>query len=77
MPDDEKAAEYLYGVRVVAPYRVLWVAAVMLGSVVSLPAVWSFAYIAHGLMAVPNLCSLLALSGVIVAETREHLWDQA
>jgi len=33
----EKAAEYLYGVRVIMPYRVLWVAAVMVGSVVSLP----------------------------------------
>src|SRR5947209_1204242 len=45
----EKAAEYLYGVRVITPYRVLWVAAVMVGSVVSLPAVWSFADIATGL----------------------------
>ena len=72
----EKAAEYLYGVRVVTPYRVLWVAAVMVGSVVSLPAVWSFADIANGFMAIPNLFSLIALSGVIVAETREHLWDQ-
>jgi len=72
----EKAAEYLYGVRVIMPYRVLWVAAVMVGSVVSLPAVWSFADIANGFMAIPNLFSLIALSGVIVAETREHLWDQ-
>jgi len=72
----EKAAEYLYGVRVIMPYRVLWVAAVMVGSVVSLPAVWSFADIANGFMAIPNLFSLIALSGVIVSETREHLWDQ-
>ena len=34
-----------------------------------------FADIANGLMAVPNLVSLLLLSGVIVAETKEHLWD--
>ncbi len=73
----EKAAEYLFGVGVITPYRVLWVAAVMVGSVVSLPAVWSFADIANGFMAIPNLFSLIALSGVIVAETREHLWDQA
>src|SRR5439155_1443799 len=73
----EKAAEYLFGVGVIMPYRVLWVAAVMVGSVVSLPAVWSFADIANGFMAIPNLFSLIALSGVIVAETREHLWDQA
>jgi len=48
---------------------------VMVGSVASLPAVWTFADIANGLMAVPNLISLLALSGVIVAETREFLWE--
>jgi AGCS family alanine or glycine:cation symporter len=70
----EKAAEYLFGSTVVRPYRLLWVAAVMVGSVVSLPAVWSFADIANGLMAVPNLISLIALSGVLVAETREQLW---
>ena len=57
------------------PYRVLWVIAVMVGSVASLPAVWSFADIANGLMAIPNLVCLLALSGVVVAETRTHLWE--
>jgi AGCS family alanine or glycine:cation symporter len=71
----EKAAEYLFGPRVVRPYRVLWVAAVMVGSVVTLQAVWSFADIANGLMAVPNLISLIALSGVTVAETRRFLWS--
>jgi len=71
----EKAAEYLFGAAVILPYRMLWVIAVMVGSVASLPAVWTFADIANGLMAVPNLISLLALSGVIVAETREFLWE--
>jgi AGCS family alanine or glycine:cation symporter len=71
----EKAAEYLFGSRVIPAYRVLWVVAVMVGSVVTLEAVWSFADIANGLMAVPNLIALLALNRVIVAETREHLWD--
>ena len=71
----EKAAEYLFGVRAIVPYRLAWVVAVMVGSVATLPAVWSFADIANGLMAVPNLVSLLLLSGVIVAETKEHLWE--
>jgi AGCS family alanine or glycine:cation symporter len=71
----EKAAEYLFGTRAVQPYRVLWVIAVMIGSVLSLPAVWSFADIANGLMALPNLVSLLAMTGVVVAETRTYLWD--
>ena len=70
----EKAAEYLFGTRAVRTYRWLWVAAIMVGSVVSLQAVWSFADITNGLMAIPNLISLIVLSGVIVAETRVHLW---
>jgi AGCS family alanine or glycine:cation symporter len=69
----EKAAEYLLGERAVVPYRWLWVGAVMLGSVVTLKAVWSFADIANGLMAVPNLIALIALQGVLAAETRRYL----
>jgi AGCS family alanine or glycine:cation symporter len=71
----EKAAEYLFGIRAVQPYRVLWVIAVMVGSVVTLKAVWSFADIANGLMAVPNLISLLALQRVLASETRTYLWE--
>ncbi len=71
----EKAAEYLAGPRAIGPYRALWVAAVMVGSVATLPAVWSFADVANGLMAVPNLIALLALNRVVVAETRRYLWS--
>jgi alanine or glycine:cation symporter, AGCS family len=71
----EKAAEYLLGPRVTQPYRWLWVIAVMAGSVLSLPIVWTFADIANGLMAIPNLISLLMLSGVLIAETRHFLWN--
>jgi AGCS family alanine or glycine:cation symporter len=72
----EKAAEYLLGHKVITPYRILWVIFVMVGSVLSLPCVWCFADIANGLMAVPNLISLIVLNGVIVAETKEYLWNQ-
>jgi len=71
----EKAIEYLFGAKAIVPYRVLWVIAVFVGSVTSLKAVWSFADIANALMAIPNLISLIVLSPVIVALTREHLWD--
>jgi alanine or glycine:cation symporter, AGCS family len=71
----EKAAEYLLGTRVIKPYRWLWVGAVMLGSVLSLSTVWSLADVTNGLMAIPNLISLIALNGVIVAETRRYLWN--
>jgi alanine or glycine:cation symporter, AGCS family len=71
----EKACEYLLGKSSIFPYRVLWVVFVMVGSVISLPCVWCFADIANGLMAVPNLISLIALNSVIVSETQKYLWD--
>jgi AGCS family alanine or glycine:cation symporter len=71
----EKATEYLFGPAAVKPYRWLWVAVVMVGSL-SLPqAVWSFADIANALMAIPNVISLLVLSNVVVHETRKYLWQ--
>lgn len=73
----EKAAEYLLGSRAIIPYRVLWVAFVMIGSVTTLRVVWSFADIANACMAIPNLISLIFLSGLIVAETRASLWQSA
>ena len=71
----EKAAEYLFGTKVIRPYRVLWVIAVMVGSVQPIAVVWTFSDIANGLMAVPNLIALLGLSGVVVKETPEYLWS--
>ncbi|OQA76519.1 MAG: Sodium:alanine symporter family protein [bacterium ADurb.Bin243] len=47
----------------------------MVGSIVSLPLVWDFADMMNALMAIPNLVALLALNGVIVAETKKYLWD--
>ncbi len=71
----EKAAEYLLGEKIIKPYRWLWVVFVMIGSVLSLNIVWSFADITNGLMAIPNLISLIFLNGVIVAETKKYLWS--
>jgi len=71
----EKACEYLFGQRSVLAYRMLWVIAVMIGSVITLPTVWAFADIANALMALPNLIALVLLSGVVAAETRHYLWN--
>ena len=69
----EKSAEYLFGKKIVLPYRLLFVVSVYFGAVFSLDAVWSFADIANGLMAIPNLISLLLLSGILVKETKFYL----
>ncbi|MBP1609717.1 MAG: amino acid carrier protein [Acidobacteria bacterium] len=70
----EKAVEYLLGKKAVLPYRFMWVALVMVGSITLPDVVWGFADAANALMALPNLLALLLLSGVIVAETKKYLW---
>lgn len=71
----EKALEYLGGLKLIKPYRFIWVAAVFAGCVSKIDLVWIFADCANGLMALPNLISLLALSGVLVQQTRYYLWQ--
>ncbi|RBP45235.1 AGCS family alanine or glycine:cation symporter [Roseimicrobium gellanilyticum] len=68
----EKAAEYLFGTRAVFPYRILWVLAVLVGSVHKDQLVWDFADIANAFMALPNIIALLALSGIAARETRAN-----
>lgn len=70
----EKAVEYLKGKRWVIVYRVIYIAAVFIGSVMNLSIVWNLADCMNALMAIPNLLSLLFLSGIIVHETRKYLW---
>lgn len=71
----EKAAEYLFGTKIIKPYRYIWVIFIMIGSVLSLNIVWTFADITNALMALPNLVSLIFLSGVIANETKKYLWN--
>lgn len=70
----ERAVEYLKGRRWVLVYRMVFIVAVFCGSVMQLGVVWNMADCMNALMAIPNLLSLLALSGVIVHETRKYLW---
>jgi AGCS family alanine or glycine:cation symporter len=73
----ERAIEYLFKRKVISGYRVFWVCAVFIGSIVDIPLVWDFADAMNALMAVPNLLSLLLLSNVIVAETKVYLWQSS
>lgn len=72
----ERAVEYLFGKKSIKPYRIAWVIAVFLGSVTSLTLVWDLADAMNALMAIPNLVSLIALSGIIVADTKKYLWEE-
>lgn len=55
-------------------FRIVYIATIFLGSVISLELVWNIADCMNALMAIPNLISLLCLSGIIVHETRKYLW---
>ena len=70
----ERAVEYLKGKQWVKSYRVIYIVAVFCGSVMNLTLVWNLADCMNALMAIPNLVSLLMLSGIIVHETRKFLW---
>ncbi|MFK0728780.1 sodium:alanine symporter family protein [Rothia sp. BD8] len=69
----ERCIERLFGRRGVPAYRVLFSVIVYVGCTVPLSLVWTFADIANGLMAIPNLIGLLILSGLIARETRHYL----
>ncbi len=71
----ERCMEYLIGAKGILVYRLVFLAAVFLGAVVSLDIVWNFADLMNALMAFPNLIAVLLLSGVIVKETRYFLWE--
>ena len=70
----ERAVEYLKGKNWITGYRVCFIAAVFIGSVMNLSLVWNIADCMNALMAIPNLLSLIFLSGVIIHETRKYLW---
>lgn len=69
----ERCATYLFGVRIIRPYRLIFIALIGCGAFLKLEAIWVLADIVNGLMAIPNLIALLGLSGVVVKETRAYL----
>lgn len=68
----ERSAEYLFGAKIIQPYRVFWVAAIFIGAIMKLELVWTFADVLNGLMALPNLIALLLLSPVVFSKTRQY-----
>ena len=69
----ERACIYLFGTKGVMPYRLIFIALIASGGFLKLEAIWILADIVNGLMAIPNLIALIALSGVVVAETESYL----
>ena len=69
----ERCAQYLWGKNSILPYKILFVAVVVVGPVLALDLVWTIADILNAFMAIPNLIAVLLLSGVIARETKHYL----
>lgn len=70
----ERCMEYLIGdkPKAIKAFRWAYILAVFIGPYMTVSAVWTLADIFNGLMAFPNLIALIALSGVVVAETKKY-----
>ncbi|MBN1839411.1 MAG: sodium:alanine symporter family protein [Campylobacterales bacterium] len=68
----EKAFEYIFGERFIRLYRVLFIAGVMVGSMMKLEFVWNFSDLTNGLMAIPNLIALILLAKVVSSESKRY-----
>ena len=68
----ERCIEFLFGLKAVAPYRVLWILLVPVGAGVSLDFIWLVADTLNAMMAIPNLIALALLSPVVFRLTKEY-----
>ncbi len=67
----ERCLEYLAGPKSIMFYKILWIPFVVIGAVGGLESIWALADTLNGLMAIPNLIGIVALSGTIFALTKE------
>lgn len=72
----ERCIAFLFGTKSILPYRLIFVVMVALGGFLKLDLIWTLADIVNGLMALPNLIALLALSPVIIKETRQYFKEK-
>ena len=67
----ERSLQYLFGIRAILPFRVVWSLAALVGATLKLGFVWLLADTLNALMAIPNLIALALLSPVVFAITKE------
>lgn len=71
----DRCIDYLFGQKLVMPYRVLFCILLPVGAYVKLETVWTISDIFNALMAWPNLIGLIFLSPVIIRATKEYFAD--
>ena len=72
----ERCVVFLLGTRAILPFRILWVLAIPVGTVVQLDLVWLIADTLNAFMAIPNLVALLLLGPLVFKLTRDYLEDR-
>ncbi len=72
----ERCCEYLFGIKAIMPFRILWIIAIPLGATANLGFIWLLADTLNALMAIPNLIALLLLSPVVFKLSKEYFDKQ-
>ncbi|WP_454940851.1 alanine/glycine:cation symporter family protein [Evtepia sp.] len=67
-----RCCEFLFGPKAIRPYQIIYVLVIIVGATTDLSLVWSISDTLNGLMALPNLVALAALSGVVIKTTRAY-----
>ena len=67
-----RCCEFVFGTKAIKPYYVIYIICTVLGATVDLGVIWDISDTLNGCMAIPNLIGIVALSGVVVKETREY-----
>ena len=67
-----RCCEFLFGHKAIKPYQIVFIIVIFVGATMKLDLAWAIADTLNGLMAIPNLIALVALSGVVVKETKRH-----
>ncbi len=70
----ERCVEYLFGMKGLVPYKIVFVLVLFIAPIISLDMVWALSDIFNALMAIPNLIAVILLSGVVVKETKYYLY---
>ena len=73
----ERCIEYLFGIKAIKPYRILYIILVAIGSFLPLTLIFIIADIVNGLMAIPNLVGIIGLRKVVIEETEEFFREKA
>ncbi len=69
----ERCVEFLFGIKAIIPFRILWILAIPIGAISDLKFIWLLADTLNALMALPNLLALILLSPIVFKLTKQYM----